>query len=648
MTNLLSKLFSRFRRPEVLPPPTQEELVQQKREKFAEGVRKAVAIYTEELRAGGVVHPRFPLAAYLPPTGVAPAGSVLAMDAAWNNLAMDTCGSVAGVLTSMTGITSNVLDGLGFPGFAFLTELTQLTEYRDMSERTAAEMTRKWIKLRSKSKDDNKQDLLDLLERELQRHNVRDLFRQAAVIDGFMGRSQLFVNLGASEGPELETPLMLNPYKIKKNSLRGFKLVEPITTYPAAYNSSNPLAADYYVPSSWFVYGKKVHASRLLTFVSRPLPDLLKPVYNFAGMSLSQLAQPYVDYWFGTRDSVGKLLKNFSITVLNTDLDTLLSPGGDEVIRRAKLFTKMRDNQGIFLANKASESIEQLNVPLSGLDKLQAQAQEHMAAVAKTPLVILLGITPTGLNASAEGDIRIYYDYIADQQEKLFRHPLDTVFKIIMLDQLGYVDEDITYDFVSLFALTGKELALIRKSDGDLSVEMIQNGVLDPMEVRGKLATDPDSGYDNLDVDKAPRPPVTPTPPKSDAKGGSGGEQDSVTAEANSASDHAANEALALMKDVKGLALDGGFRGNQHLGGFPDSQHPSVTASRLSGAATAASRQARQLGTARSHRAALAAHDRARKAHERALSSAEPTAQLTHQAYIDAHTAAAASHAALT
>src|SRR5574340_520398 len=406
------------------------------------------------------------------------------MDSAWKDLALDGAINASAMLTTMNGITASVLDGMGFPGFPFLTELTQLTEYRDMSERTAAEMTRKWIKLRSTSKDDDKQDIIDIVDREMKRHRVRDHFRYAAVMDGFMGRCMLFPNLGDITGPELETPLMLNHFKIKKGSLRGFKIVEPITTYPAAYNASNPLAEDYYVPSSWFVYGQKVHASRLLNFVSRPLPDLLKPVYNFSGMSLSQLAQPYVDYWFGTRDSVGKLIRNFSTTVLSTDLDTLLTQSGDDLLRRSKLFTRLRDNQGLFMVNKSSESLEQLNVPITGLDKLQAQAQEHMAAVAKTPLVILLGITPTGLTTTAEGDIRVHYDYVADQQERIFRKNLETVIKLIMLDQLGYIDEDVTFDFVSLFEMTGKELAMVRKSDGDLAVELIQTGVLSPLEVR--------------------------------------------------------------------------------------------------------------------------------------------------------------------
>ncbi len=640
--------FSRLLHRKSIPvlPPTPEELLQAKRDKFKEGVRRACEIYSTELGSGGLIYPRFPLEPYLPPKGVCPPESVLAMDSSWHNMAQDS--NIGSVLTTMTGITASVLDGMGFPGFPYLIELTQLTEYRDMSERTAAEMVRKWVKFRSVSRQD-KTKVIAVIEKELRRHNVRELFRQCATIEGFMGRAMLFPNFGDVAGPELETPLLRNQFKVRRDTLRGFKLVEPITTYPASYNASNALAADYYVPSAWFVYGQKVHASRLLTFISRPLPDLLKPVYNFSGISLSQLAQPYVDYWFGTRDSVGKLLRNFSINALGTDLDVLLSPSGDELLRRSQLFTKIRDNQGLVLYNKNTEEIVQHNVPLSGLDKLQAQAQEHMAAVAKTPLVILLGITPTGLNATAEGDLRVYYDYVSDQQEVMFRHNLQVVIELIMLDQLGYVDEDITFDFVSLFQPTGKELAMMRKSDGDLAAELIQVGVLSPEEVRTKLASDPDSGYDNLDAADVPTaPPLSLGKPK---VGGSG-EQDSITATENApdAKDGFAASALDAMRGARRVALDsGGFRGNQFLGGFAEGDDPMTVAMRHSMNATKASQKARQLGTAASHKAATTAHRRAGEAHQRALSLAPNSPQKhVHETYVDAHNAAAANHVAAT
>jgi hypothetical protein len=50
----------------------------------------------------------------------------------------------------------------------------------------------------------------------------------------------------------------------------------------------------------------------------------------------------------------------------------------------------------VFAIDKDTEDFANVEKSLAGLDKLQAQAQEHMAAVCGIPLVILLGVTPTG------------------------------------------------------------------------------------------------------------------------------------------------------------------------------------------------------------------------------------------------------------
>jgi len=586
-------------------------------------------------------YPNFPVEPYTPPKGVCPAEHVLAMDAANPQI-----------------IAQNAIffSGLGFPGFPYLTELTQLTEYRDMSERIAAEMTRKWIKLRSQGEED-KSETIKVIDAALKRHKIRDLFRYAAVLDGFMGRAQLFMNFGDIEGEELETPLMLNQYKITRDSLRGFKIVEPITTYPAVYNSSNPLRGDYYVPSAWFVYGQKVHATRMLQFISRPLPDLLKPVYNFSGMSLSQLAQPYVDYWLQTRDSVGTLLKNFSTPVLETDTSSALEGGnGQELLKRAAMYTKFRDNQGLFITNKETENFKIENVPLAGLDKLQAQAQEHMAAVAKTPLVVLLGITPTGLNASAEGDMRVWYSYVADQQEVLFRSNLEIVIKVIMLSELGYIDDDITFNFLPLVEMTEKEHALIRHVDASASTQYVAMGAIRPEEVRNQLATDPTSGYDNLNVNSGPIiPPSNLEGGKKDTTGASVHQGVGMGTEMGNelGFGDAFNEVLDSIdgaidvaeETAKSGLLRDEFHGNQSTGGFgAASEHPYVTSTKLSAIAQAASRRAAQYGTKRNHDLALKAHRRALASHQRSMDTASSNARTVHDAFIDAHTTAIAMH----
>ena len=90
------------------------------------------------------------------------------------------------------GYLNTAFSGRGFPGYAFLAELTQRAEYRALSERVADEMIRKWIRLKSES-DQKKDAEIQVIKQELKKHKVRGWFRQAAVHDGFFGRGQLYI-----------------------------------------------------------------------------------------------------------------------------------------------------------------------------------------------------------------------------------------------------------------------------------------------------------------------------------------------------------------------------------------------------------------------------------------------------------------------
>ncbi len=431
---------------------------------------------------------------YLPPDGVIPA------DQRSDALAMDA--------TPYDFVNSAYVNQY-FPGYQYLAMLAQLPECRKFSEIVSKDMTRKWVKLRSKSQDENKAERISQLNDALDRFKVRELFRKMAEMDGFYGRGQLYIDVnkpnGGSardDGNELLTPLVMAPAKIRKGSLNGFIPIEPVWTYPGQFNASEPLQPDFFKPGKWFVLGKTIHASRLLTFVSRPVPDLLKASYNFSGLSMSQMAQPYVNNWLRTRDSVSDLVHSFSISGLSTNLSSVLSGADDaQFIARAQLFNTMRDNRGLMMLDKESEEFFQFNTPLGGIPELQQQAQEQMAAVSNMPLVKLLGITPSGLNASSEGEIQVYYDHIGAMQEALYRDNLTKALHVIELSEFGEIDEDIVFEFETLYGMDDLEKANVRKTNADTDVALVSAGIISPDEARARVAADPESGYDTLEDD---------------------------------------------------------------------------------------------------------------------------------------------------
>ncbi len=395
--------------------------------------------------------------------------------------------------------------GLYFPGYPYLAELAQRSEYRQPVETTAKELTRKWIAFKSQGTGDKSARIREL-ENAFAALNVQAVVRKACEHDGFYGLGHVYIDVKGQQ--DHAAPLAIAPETIERGSLRGFQNIEPMWTTPLVWNSTDPTLPGFYKPESWMVLGRETHQSRLLRFTSREVPDIIKPAYNFGGISLSQLIEPYVTRWLKTVDSVNRLINNFSIIFLQTDMAAVLSGESNaELLKRLKLFIRDRDNQGLFVTDKEREMLQQLAVPLSGLTELQAQAQEHMAAPTHLPLVVLTGITPAGLNASSESEIEVFHDWIHSMQEALIRPQLDTMLKVVMLDLWGEIDADIVYDFVPLKQLTGEALSRVKKTQAEMDQAYVDIGAIDAQEVRQRIANDPDSGYNNLDVNKEIEPP---------------------------------------------------------------------------------------------------------------------------------------------
>jgi uncharacterized protein len=390
----------------------------------------------------------------------------------------------------------------GFPGYPYLAMLATRAEYRAFASALSTEITREWITFDSSetSSDETKGKITEI-EQAFRDLGVRHVIKTAVEHDCYFGRGQIFIEI---EGQDRELPLILDARTIKKGSLKRICNIEPMWTTPSAYNALDPAAPDFYKPTKWFVMGKQVHASRLLSIVTRPLPDMLKPAFNFSGMSLSQLAEPYVDNWLRTRQSVSDLINNFSITALATSMDQVLTGGDDGagLIKRAELFTLHRANKGLMLLDKDREDLVQVNTPLSGLDALQAQSQEQMCSVSTVPSTVLLGVAPTGFGNVSEGELATWENRVSAAQEADYRSPLEIILKVVQLSMYGKIDPDITFSFKPLRQMTPKEIAEIRTANSTTAANYIDRGVIDSQEERERLARDTESGYQGLDITK--------------------------------------------------------------------------------------------------------------------------------------------------
>ncbi|MFT8952992.1 MAG: DUF1073 domain-containing protein [Gluconobacter sp.] len=476
--------------------------------------------------------PRDAFDAYKPPKGVrGEAPAALAMDG--DDLAL--VGDMTGWAATASPIMRDYFeDGLAFLGYPQLAQMAQRAEFRKPCEVIAREAAREWVEIRSDKQGgdekDNEQaaDRIKEIEREFERLNVRRVIRTHVLHGLLYGLGHVWIGIkGAPITTEGQSkPLVIGENGMGKGSLERLANIEPIWTTPNSYNANNPLAKNFYKPDNWWVLGTMVDSSRLLTTIPYPVSQILAPAFNFGGQSLTQLLRAYVHNYLATRNSTATIVRNFSKLVLKTDMtgnmQTDIGPGMDaqplpygdvdmaSVQGRAAYMQDVAEGQDTIVVDKEREDASIIATPLSGLDSLQAQAMEAMASIPGIPLVKLFGIQPQGLNASSDGEIRVFYDEISAFQEAHIRPTLQTIFEAIQIHLWGKIDEDISFRFVPLWQMDEKQLAEIEKIKADLGAVNITAGVTSPEEERERLSTDERSIYRGVNLTGPPPEPPEP------------------------------------------------------------------------------------------------------------------------------------------
>lgn len=457
---------------------------------------------------------------YAPPTGVRGAPS-LASDGTPVPVTANDDAFMSGMAPFMVqswGVLSSFLaNGLNFKGYPTLAAMMLRAEFRKPVETLAKSTVREWIKFNNNSNQEDtplKKEVIGKiaqLEAEIKRLDARNVLLQQQKDALSYGIGHIWIDRegDALDTPAQKLPLIIAPETIKKGSVRAIRNIDPIWTNPNAYNADNPLRADFYKPTTWWVQGIEVHSSRLLTVVPFALPDILKPAFNFGGLSLTQMLEAYVHNFLRTRQSVSDLVSNFATKIVKTDMSGIAQDGisgtfgeaeSASVISRIAFMNQVQSNNGTLVLDKDEEDMVIASVPLGGLDALQAQSMEFMAGIPGIPLVKLFGIQPAGLNASSDGEIRVFYDEVSEYQEANMRAPIDTIVKLAMINIWGEIDESITWEFVPLWQLSEKELAEVEKIKIDIDALAIQEGIITPDEARRRQEADPHSVYSSVNL----------------------------------------------------------------------------------------------------------------------------------------------------
>lgn len=432
-------------------------------------------------------------------------------------MAMDEALDSAGVYTTLHHTSGDFLTLPQFMGYGALQNIAQNGLIRACVSTVADDMTRQWIELYRRGaldKEDAEDTLVEDLMAAMDDKGVQRAFHEALEYVGYEGGCFIFIDTGV-RGPARALPLDISAYsgELKEGGHLRFTVIDPVNCTPGTYNAIDPTEPDYFKPREWYVLGQRIHSSRLVRLVANEVPTLLKPTYNFFGIPQAQILWDYVEHYQQNRTAVDRLLSKFSMTVFKTAMFDGMMFGSKEAANldtRVKFMVQNMSNDGVLAVDKDAEDVVKLETPLSGLTDITRQSLECIAAINRTPAVKLLGISPSGFNATGESDLRNYYDHIASMQVKQMTHGLRVVLDCLQLNIRGEIDPSISFNFKPLGEEDKNIKAATRKTLLEGISLMLDRDVVSVEEARAMLAKDPESGFDDIDPEELPEPSGMP------------------------------------------------------------------------------------------------------------------------------------------
>lgn len=393
-----------------------------------------------------------------------------------------------------------------FAGWGVLSMVAQNGIVQNIIKTISNAATQEWGKLYYNGKDgkgknaEKKMTQIEARFRKLQlRENVRIAHQKTILFGGAMMYPKL-----QGDDKYLDKELIMSKHTIK--SIRYLKVIEPIYAVPTSFNASDPLSKYFYTPEIWSICGQPVHISRMAHFMANDAPILLKPVYQFFGISVIQLLLSYLQIFDMMRYDISKIVSRYNINVLKTDMNAILegSTADQDVTSlktRLQMFTKLATNFGVIALDNEMEEWQQFNMTLTGLDKLVQQNLEYIPAISQIPATKLFGQSPTGFGSTGEHELKGFYDLIKQEQTSVLLPHINYVLELVQYELFGEVDPNIEFKFNSLEQQSDLDKSVILTNYANATTTLTQSGQLTVEESRNFLANQEELGLTELDVD---------------------------------------------------------------------------------------------------------------------------------------------------
>lgn len=355
------------------------------------------------------------------------------------------------------------------------------------------EAMRQGFELKVGKNNTEDQDAINRLERELERLNAPEKIKEAMIWARVFGGAVVY--MGIDDGKAESSEVDFN--KIKE--VNFLTVLDRRDLVPHTYYD-DPLSPKFNDPKTYKVvavgrggtdsrsFNVEIHESRLMVFEGTLTPRREKARNNGWGHSLIQSVEPALKQYLVTVQSLAHLMQDSYQGVFKIEgLMDMVSSSGNTVLERMAQVDWNRSNARALVLDAESEDFARDNISFGSMPEVLDRMYLNLSAYTGIPVTFLMGQSPSGLNATGESDIRIFYDSVKSLQISEIKPNIERLVKALMVSRRGVTNgqelQDWRIEFNPLWQQTEKEKAETRRVQAEADSMYLDRGVLTAQEV---------------------------------------------------------------------------------------------------------------------------------------------------------------------
>lgn len=346
-----------------------------------------------------------------------------------------------------------------------------------------------------KTDKDEEQEVLDELKQLSDRKmNIKNVCRDANIFKKTYGQILLVPTFNVDV--DMSEPFDLS--KIKKGTYTGMQIIQPFwVRYQMGVEQLNrPDRAGFYEPEYYTIPERaKIHKSWVIKLINGVCPDILKPVYYYGGIPLTQQIYERVFCAEKVANEAPKLALTKRLLIIDGDVENLTAHP-DEAYATMESVANLRDNMG-FMVKNPENSVNQIDTSLTDFDALIMTQFQLVSAIAEMPVTKLMKTQLKGLANSGDYEMKDYAQTLVEIQENDFNRILLRHYQLLCMSEKG---KDLNLDIVwnPIDTPSEVEMAQIESQQAQTDATYVGAGILGADEVRTMLRSNEDSRFRNL------------------------------------------------------------------------------------------------------------------------------------------------------